>query len=81
MLLVWRAAAGPPILLFLPFLEPQVIEEAPAPGISADFRRSIGESAVAAAKAGEARDTWAVRGLPAARLAPASPRSGFARMA
>lgn len=31
----------------------QVIEEAPAPGISADFRRSIGESAVAAAKAGE----------------------------
>lgn len=29
----------------------KVIEEAPAPGISADFRRSIGESAVAAAKA------------------------------
>ncbi|KAL4438488.1 hypothetical protein ABPG77_000136 [Micractinium sp. CCAP 211/92] len=29
----------------------KVIEEAPAPGISAEFRRSIGESAVAAAKA------------------------------
>lgn len=29
----------------------QVIEEAPAPAISDDFRRSIGEAAVAAAKA------------------------------
>ena len=29
----------------------QVIEEAPAPGISAEVRRSIGESAVAAARA------------------------------
>ncbi|PSC74742.1 Methylcrotonoyl-carboxylase subunit mitochondrial [Micractinium conductrix] len=29
----------------------KVIEEAPAPGISAEFRRSIGESAVAAARA------------------------------
>jgi 3-methylcrotonyl-CoA carboxylase alpha subunit len=30
----------------------KVIEEAPAPGISEEFRRSIGESAVAAARAG-----------------------------
>lgn len=29
----------------------QVIEEAPAPGISEEFRRSIGEAAVAAARA------------------------------
>ena len=29
----------------------QVIEEAPAPGISEDFRRSIGGAAVAAARA------------------------------
>ena len=29
----------------------QVIEEAPAPGITEDFRRSIGQAAVAAAKA------------------------------
>ncbi len=33
-------------------VQAQVIEEAPAPGISEDFRRSIGESAVAAARAG-----------------------------
>jgi hypothetical protein len=30
----------------------QVIEEAPAPGITPEFRRSIGEAAVAAARAG-----------------------------
>ena len=30
---------------------PQVIEEAPAPGISGEFRRGIGEAAVAAARA------------------------------
>lgn len=50
------------LLEFQPWLLPpnmvvasqQVIEEAPAPDISQEFRRSIGESAVAAARAGPA---------------------------